>query len=68
MTRAKIGRPRKAPDTMSLYAFRLPADLVAVLDVSARELGRFTPWAQVTRSDALRVSLIPLVEGVAPVS
>lgn len=47
----------KKPGPAQLIAFRLPADLLARVDAYAARLQGQTPWATVTRSDAVRALL-----------
>jgi hypothetical protein len=54
-------RGRRIPKG-NLYAFRLPADLVARVDEYARQLRPERPGSRVTRADALRALLIEALE------
>jgi len=60
-----MGRP-KAASPKGLFAFRLPADLVARVDAYAGRLREQTPWANVTRADAVRALLTQALDELEP--
>lgn len=61
--RAKTGRP-KSTATKQLTAFRLPPALLARVDAYAARLQGSTPWATVTRADAVRALLGQALDAV----
>ena len=59
----KMGRP-KSPTPKTLTAFRLPPELLTRVDAYAERLQRDTPWATVTRADAVRALLTRALDAV----
>lgn len=56
MAGKKTGRPRAAVPTIQT-GIRLPADLLARVDVYLEQLRREVAWANPTRADAIRALL-----------
>jgi hypothetical protein len=55
-------KSRREPAQLS--AFRLPPELLARVDAYAQRLQEQTPWATVTRSDAVRALLAQALDAV----
>ncbi len=63
MSPSKTGRPKSA-SPKTLTAFRLPPDLIARIDGYAERLREQTPWANVTRADAVRALLVQALDAL----
>ena len=57
LMRKRAKRRSTRPDPMRLYAFRLPADLVARLDAVMPRYAANIPWVTVTRAHVVRALL-----------
>lgn len=66
MRKRRPGRPTLSGAPMGLYAFRLPADLVAQVDAYAKQLLERRPGSiGVTRTEAVRALLMQGLTGTS---
>lgn len=55
---------KRVAKAAALHAFRLPEALVRRVDVYTQKLQAETPWASVTRSDAVRALITKALDAV----